>query len=478
MADIINVKLPDPKNITHEGYRILSKIQLELIDRTSVPWESYVDEANLIPNISDRLFVKGVFLEEIPFTRNANLKKQLIADVLDELTKLSSHYEYVDRVIHLSKTMYDLSRVKWQKIINKAFDISCKFEEGQEMYDYQKNIIDTIYRIDEKFAKTLAEKSNKSNAEINKGYLKDYYQTLELSKKIKNNESLEDIQKNNEKMIISAIMKAQGSLNSGKIMTKKIADVAQYLKIGKSIALSESFPVFLYFLSNSANIRLTQNLKSTVVDSQRETFEYMLQSVKLVELLSQKRKLEHSINTKVFIDEDFKENLVVKPNTREGAVNYIRNWIINDVEDFLIITDPYFKKEDIEILKYVKEIDKEIETFFIGCNDGSTSNLEVDFEKHWKKISDQEPPQTKVIFCWIPENVSLKLIHDRWLISKNGGLRLGTSFGSLGANKESEISVIRPNEAFNIHEETIRNYMENKTRYLNSQKIKYKSFTL
>ena len=48
----------------------------------------------------------------------------------------------------------------------------------------------------------------------------------------------------------------------------------------------------------------------------------------------------------------------------------------------------------------------------------------------------------------------------------------------LGANKETEISVIKPNEAFKIYEGTVRNYMENKTRYINNQKVKYKSFTL
>lgn len=478
IEDIINVKLPDQKNITHQGYKILSKVQLELISKSATPWESYVYEAQQIPNVSDRLFVKGVLLEYIPSAKKIALKKQLIAEVLSDLDELSSHYDYVERVIHLSKIMYDLSRTKWQNVINNAFDISCKFDEGQEMYDYQRNILDTIYRIDEKFAKTLANKANKSNKETNKKLLEDYYETLELSKKIKNNQNLEDHQKSSNRMIIRAVVKAQGSLNSGKLMTKKIADVAKYLEIGKGIALSESYPIFSYFLSNSANIRLTSNVKSTVIDSQRETFEYMLNSVKLVELLSQKRKIEHSINTKVFIDEDFKENLVVKPNTREEAINYVRNWIINETEEFLIITDPYFEKEDIEILKFVKEIDKDVETFFLGCNDGSVSSLEMDFEKHWKKISDQEPPQTKVIFSWIPEDVSKKLIHDRWILSKNGGLRLGTSYRSLGANKESEISVIKPNEALNILENTIKGYLENKTRYLNNQKIKYKSFTL
>ena len=478
IEDIVDVKLPDSKNITHDGYKIISKVQLQLIQKTGTPWASFIEDSQLIPNISDRILVKGTLLEVIPFSKNRQLQKQLVSEVFNELTLLSSHYEFVDRVTHLSKIMYELSRTKWQQVVNQAFDISYGFDEGQEMYTYQRNILDTIYRIDKNFAKTLVNKTSKSKLEVNSDLLKNYYQTLELSRKIKNNQSIEENQKNDAKRIINAVYRAQGSLNSGKIITKKIADVAQYLEVGKTIGLSESFPVYLYYLSNSANIRLEAGSNKEINESQRELFEYMLSSIKFVELLSQKRRIEHAINTTVFIDRDFEENFVVKPSSREEAINYIRNWIINEAKDFLIITDPYFEKEDIEILKFVKELDNEIDTYFIGCNEGSSTSLETDFEIEWKRISDQEPPNTKIIFCWIPENNSRKLIHDRWILSKNGGLRLGTSYRSLGANKETEISVIKPNEAFKILEETVRNYLENKTRYSNNQKIKYKSFTI
>ncbi|WP_424002637.1 hypothetical protein [Maribacter sp. IgM3_T14_3] len=471
---IIYNKLPDQNNIKHEGYKILSIVQLEIISKSNLDYEAIVKDSQKIPNLSDRIFVKGVLLSEIFFDKFPDLKKQLVDEVYDELSKLSSHYEFMERVTELSKTMYSLSRSRWQEIVNQAFDNSRNFDEGHEMYSYQKNILDSIYRIDEKFAKTLVNRSKKNMAEINKELLQNYYETLELSKKIRNNQSLEENQKLNYRKIISAVMRAQGSLNSGKITTKKISDVAQYLKIGKTIGLSESFPVFIYYLSNSANLRLGGAGNTQIHESQREVFETMFNSIKLVELLSQNRKIEHSINTKVFIDSDFQENLLVRPNSREEALNYIRKWIVEEAESFLIVTDPYFRKEDVDILKFVKEMDSEIETIFIGCNDGSASNLEVEFESEWKRISDQEPPEAKVIFCWVPETPDFKLIHDRWIISKNGGLRLGTSYRSLGKGKDSEISIIKPNAAFNILEGTLRNYMENKTRYSEGKRIKYK----
>jgi hypothetical protein len=126
----------------------------------------------------------------------------------------------------------------------------------------------------------------------------------------------------------------------------------------------------------------------------------------------------------------------------------------------------------------VLESKRDIEVHLLGCNDSSALEIENSFEKYWKKISDQEPPYTKIVFCWLPEDKNKKLIHDRWILSKSGGLRLGTSLNSLGGNKESEISMIKPNEAFNILENTLREYLESKLRTVNNQKVKYKSFTL
>jgi len=480
--EVILAKLPDPKNITHEGYKILVEVQTQLIDRdSSLNWNSFKDRADLINNTADRLFVKGSLLEELPFTKIGNgkeLKKNIVEEILSDLQSLTSHYEFVEKVVYLSRTMYEITRSKWQEVVNKAFDISFEFEEGIERYDYQKDILDTMYRLDENFAKTLINKSKTKKSENNNKLLKDYYETLELSKKVKNNLSLQELKKESYRNIVGAIAKAQGSLNSGKITTKRISDVAKYLEIGKNLPLSECYPIFEYFLSNSANLKLIKNQKSEIIDIQRETFQYMIKALKLIEILSFKRKAEHSISTKVLIDEDFSENLAVKPNSREEAINFVREWVLEEVDEFIIIVDPYLKKKDIEILKFLKELEKDIDIYFLGCENASNNDVQGDYEKYWNKISHEEPPFSKFIFCWIPEDQAKKPIHDRWIISKNGGLRLGTSFNGLGVLKESEISIMKPNEALNILENTINGYIENKTRFINNQKLKYFSFTL
>tara|TARA_R110000851_G_C13101390_1_gene568464 strand:+ start:2132 stop:7066 length:4935 start_codon:yes stop_codon:yes gene_type:complete len=482
LSELINKNLPDKNNIVHNGYKILASAQIEnIIKNSSCNWETFLMETECINNLSDRIFIYANLLEYIPFNKinNPDYSKEKIFDkIVLGLNSLNSHYEYITRILSMSKIMFDVNKTKWKKIVNEAFIKSYGFEEGIEMYNYQKEILDKMYSLDSDFAKTLINEQIEPEKYFkNKKLLRDYYDMLEMSNKIKNNLSIKDIEKENHRIIIRAMMKALGSLNSGKITTKKVSDVSKYLSISKNIPLGESLPIYMFFLANSSNLKLIKSRENQITDSQRKTFENMINASNIIEILSQKRKFDEDFNQKVFIDDDFVNNLVVPPGTKEEAMNFIRDWIEEQAEDFLIICDPYFSKYDLEILKVIKETKAEIDIHILGSENGDKPNIADEFKKHWKSISEEIPPYTDITFCWI-EGVNAHPIHDRWIISKNGGLRLGTSFNGLGQKKESEISVITTNEAFNIKSETLNDYLTRKKKYLNQQRVSYSGFTL
>ena len=114
----------------------------------------------------------------------------------------------------------------------------------------------------------------------------------------------------------------------------------------------------------------------------------------------------------------------------------------------------------------------------MGSLDGHKPNIEAQYKTYWKKISDDLPPFVNITFCWNPEDNNNKPIHDRWIITKNSGLRLGTSINSLGVKKESELSVMKPNEALIILENTVKEYVFKKKKEINNQRLSYKSFNL
>lgn len=480
LTQIIDSKLPDLNNIRHQGYVIISKVKIDLLRKQSADWQYFIVESNKIPNLSDKLFVKANLLENLPFEKIGNdIKRKLFDEVLVDLYELKSHYEFVDRVIDISEKMYNINKTKWKEVVNKAFLTSNEFEEGTEKYNYQKNIVDSIHRIDSGFAKELIKSiDNEGKENRNLKLLKNYYETLEVANKIKNNQTLEQKEKANNKMVINALYKAYGALNAGKITTKKVPDVAKYLQIGNKSPLHETLPIYLYYLSNCARIIFPKNTAINLIEINRNNFKEMVKATNLIQLLSQRRKLNESSTRKFFIDEDFSSNRAVKPGTREEAITFIKQWMIDEMKDFVIYADSYFEAQDLEILKMIKEVNSEVDIDILATDDVFKDNIEEEYKKQWKKISDEVPPFVNFTFCWIPEDKNYRPIHDRWIITKNGGLRLGTSFNSMGIKRESEISVMNSNEALNIMENTLKDYISKKKKEINNQRLSYKSFTL
>ncbi|NLE03233.1 MAG: hypothetical protein GX638_00320 [Crenarchaeota archaeon] len=482
LKDIVEEKLPDTRNIKHQGFKIISNLKLAILNREKVEWEKVIEETEKIPNLSDIIFVKAAILDNISSSKEIvqpELRKKLVDDIINNLELFKVHYEYVQRVIDLTDTMYNVDKSRWKEVVNKAFNVSNNLEEGSEVYSSKRSIIDSMYRLDPSFAKELMKTVDKENKDNHVDSLvHDYFETLEMSNKIKNSKELEEKEKENYRIIVNGVYKALASLNSEKITTKKIGEISKYLPIGNKLPLQDVFPIYMYYLNNCARTYKAKNLTGAMSTLHRDNFFEAVSSSNLVHLLSQKRKLQAKSFRKFFIDEEFASNKPIKPNTREEAFDFIRKWMIDELEEFVFIVDSYTKKEDLEILKIIMEVNRDIEIDILGSLDGQKVNIEEEYKTYWKKISDEIPPFVNITFCWNSEDNNNMPIHDRWIITKNSGLRLGTSINSLGNKRESEISVMKPNESLNILENTVKDYVYKRKRELNKQRLSYKSFSL
>ncbi|HNP17127.1 MAG TPA: hypothetical protein PKL31_01730 [Fulvivirga sp.] len=487
ILNVVHNKFPDPNNIKHEGYQILTELKLSLLDKRGINhkthWKDLITRAEAIPNMSDLIFINSLLLDEIPFDKMENgttEKRKLFNSTLEYLEKLPAHYETVQRVIDITDTMYTVDRTKWKVVVSNAFSLTKKLEAGVEVYQSQKNIIDSMYRLEPEFAKKLVKMVDNNNEPAShSSFINEHLQTLELSNKIKNNKSLTEKEIEDNRKVVYAIVDAQRALNSDRIATKKISEITQYLSLGNKLPLHEVFPVFMYYLTNCAKTYKGKTYEGNVADLHRNNFEEAVRATNIVQVLSHKRKSSESSSRKFFIDEDFSTNKALHPGSREEGINFIRNWLIDEAEEFVIIADPYLDKECLDILKLITGLDKDLEVDLLGSKDGySKIDHEELFKSYWKSISDQTPPFTNVTFCWVPDKNNAAPFHDRWIISKSGGLRIGTSFNSIGGGKESEISVMKPSEALNIKEQTLAGFVSRKRREINGMRITYKSFSI
>ncbi|MGE0929869.1 hypothetical protein [Peijinzhouia sedimentorum] len=482
---LVKNKFPDQKNIKHEGYQILIDLKLSNLDKKGIEhkvyWKSLIKRTETIPNLSDLIFINSILLDEIPFDKMENGVHErgiIFEKILDALLMLPAHYEFVQRVIDITDTMFSVNRTKWKDMVKNAFSVTKKLDAGVEIYESQKSIIDSMYRLDPEFAKKLVKLvDDKDTSASHAKFINEYFHTLELSKKIKNNESLSEKELENNRNLVRAIISAQRALNSDKIAAKKISEITQFLKLGNKLPLHEVFPVYMYYLTNCAKTYKGKNYEGNVSNLHRNNFEQVVKATNIVQILSQKRKLSEKVTRKFFIDEDFNTNKILNAGSREEGINFIRNWILEEVEEFIIIADPYLNKEDLELLKPIIELGKDIDINMLGSKAGLSPNKEEEFKDYWKLISDQIPPFTNFTFCWVPDKNNDTPFHDRWIISKNSGLRLGTSISSIGRGKESEISVMKPSEALSIKEHTLSGFILRQKREINGMRILYSSFS-
>ncbi|MBI1924587.1 hypothetical protein HYR99_10080 [Candidatus Poribacteria bacterium] len=99
------------------------------------------------------------------------------------------------------------------------------------------------------------------------------------------------------------------------------------------------------------------------------------------------------------------------------------------------------------------------------------------FRTHWRvHVSDQDPPDTDIAIVGTESSGDLP-IHDRWWLTHRGGIRIGTSFNSLGITKSSEITILSPEEA-EQREKEVNQYLHREKREHNREKLRYISFTL
>ena len=70
---------------------------------------------------------------------------------------------------------------------------------------------------------------------------------------------------------------------------------------------------------------------------------------------------------------------------------------------------------------------------------------------YWhNNITTESSPAIEIIFVGVKSLNLTMPIHDRWWITKKEGLRFGTSIGSLGKKRLSEISILLPEDVINV----------------------------
>ncbi|MDM1398927.1 ATP-binding protein [Myroides odoratimimus] len=465
LDNIIKTKLPDKNNIQHNGYKLLAQMFVSKYS-TNHYSISLEDIDNNVDNISDRIFVKSHIIENL----KQNERKAFFEDIVKDLKSMEINYEYIERIKDISKIMYSQNRGEWTKLLKESLTISNNISDTYEAFSYQKNLIDTLYKIDEKLCKELVETINISTESSTKNkLLKKHLNRLDLAKKIQNNRDVKEQEIRNDKNILYAITESLILLNSGKIPPKKINLLDKYFTPACRTSIDNSLVFFVYYLTNlmtklyhnKTEEQNIQQLIKKIFTSTNLNFDFL--------------KRLHSINFETSVaslelkkEEDF---VIIDIGERQKAFDYIVNWLVNESidKDEIIIIDPYFDVNDLDIIKLLYDIKNEI-SFSVLTNKGMNKE---NIEQKWKEISSLDMPISD--FMTVSKSDGSTPFHERYILSKKNktGLKIGSSLNYLGLKKISDLTYLNTDQYEAINESIVTRFLSNREREVQGNRIFY-----
>ncbi|MEK5056462.1 hypothetical protein MHH96_24125 [Niallia sp. FSL K6-0212] len=481
LEGLINKKLPSTEDIKHEGYKIVSLAQILKI-KPSVKMQEWLDlisQARKIPNKSDKVYVLTLVITNLPKSKTEKITE--IIDEIDEMVEtLPTISDKITQYEALANNLVKIDQVRSKGFIRKAMDLSLSKDNESNEFTLQKRLIDFAHKIDPEFAQSLVSINDKDPARQRiKHELEEEIQMLELKKRMLDINDDNSKETNVSEQYIQASWKLLAGLHSGRVGTIHVEDAREYIDVCSSLPLMEAYPIYSWLIEN-LNYRFKQN-KNRASEYIRPIFESVLLGADLSIIMSGNNK--NQINrTQNNVVSNSNSSILIKSGDREKAISYLKEWFENNAETYVKICDPFFSPDDLKILQIFRDIKPNIKFAILTSvknqrQENIKGNYEEEYMNFWRlNISDQDPPEVDITIVGKKSDGELP-IHDRWIFTKENGLRMGTSYKSLGLKKDSEISIIESNEK-SLLEEDVDKYLNMAIREYDGERLIYSTFPL
>ena len=472
LTEIAELKLPTALGIQHTGYLISSKAHIfEILSTGSRDWEGLINKANSIANISDRVFVFLDIIDSMP-QKKSTRSKQILHETFTLLDQIPSAIDKLQRLERFSEVAWPLDKSIAKSALSKALKIGDNSHDT-DIEANQRRLLDVAYKIDKNLPDHLVKEFDNDPAR------RKFKSNVDNENKFQKFRGLLDRPSSTEPLELSALglqvpsasWRYLADLTADKVkpVTPYIAN--QLLNNSTSLEFYNSYPTYALIAESVIRDRKSNN------EETKKFFYNLVNSVGFYINLSK------STYRKTFTtQQDSIRSTVIEAGNRDEAIKVIQDWASNCTANRVIIIDPYFCLEDLELLKKISSANTNIEIDVI-------TSLKIQNEK-------KVPSPLSEAYCdfWInsiaselPYNVAITAIgfdddleppfHDRWYISEDSGLSVGTSFNSLGSDKTSCIKEMGKEELESIIE-LADTFLGRRQRVYNRRRLKYESFTM
>jgi hypothetical protein len=433
-------KLPNASFISHEGFLLASLAEVYRLGRPSKKeWDSLIARARALPNRADVLFVFAIIAEAC--TDSAQ-RSDILTEAIGLVDQLPSPYDRASRYEVLAQAAYTNERPLARSCIEKAMQSAAR-TDADDSGALRRSIVDSAYALDPKWAEAIIDSFDEDEARAAaRSEAEDRLSYLKIKRRIADSDSAEDTFAGDPRRVAEASWGVLAGLNAGRVGAVSAKERRPIIRTACSLSLPESYPMFALTVESCKRVMVG----SKDISGLRSLWDSTIQSCDFAARLWRSNAARVSREV-VRATERGTTSEVVHAGDRAGAIESLTSFLKRQSPTVLKIADPYLGPDEIvELLTLVRDSGVRPEVFLVTSRRHFVdTKVEQPWDDAiraaWKRASDQDPPQTTVVIAGLGPGGESP-IHERWWLTDREGLRVGTSFGSLGLRRESEWSVM------------------------------------
>lgn len=466
--------LPDARNIKHQGWKVIAtSLCFKLKDEQNVAkWRDLIKQAEDVPNTSDSVYVLSNVASWLP-SKLAPEKSELIKEAERRLGSIPSKIDRIRRSISMSSDSFsaETENAIAKRLLAKAMKDSLLLKDSEAATEAQKDIIDQAYQIDKDFAEDLIKLIDDDPARSRALILAKERLKTHKAKGAMLDKRYDDIIVNASDIGATGWLMV-GGLNANKQQAQRPEEIGKLMNRVLHINVEKSMGFYWWYLRN-LQLKYQHNAgqSKTIL---APLFEVTRLAALLTIKLGSRICGSGSGSSIGDVRPVCHDNLMLAAGSRELAHAHIKTWLEQCTDKEVLLCDPYFKPENIDFIKDLYFHKDELSFTILTCtSEISTGDLDAEYGSAWANIAHVEPPSLKVVHVNFDGQKSQSTIHDRWLLCGNSGLRIGTSVGSIGNSKLSELSRITGDEVSEVRR-ALNPFLTLSERWLEGRKLKYR----
>lgn len=436
MKRIVNEKLPTQGGIRHDGYKVacLAALDYSRADFANKDKQKWLDDISKIGNKADQAFL---LMQIAPYFQKKTDKEDFFKRGTDMAESISSTFDKVNR---LDMSINECVENNLGNLIKPMAETAMRSLRINGSLDDYKHLVDMVYQYKPEMAEDMVNNLDKDPARIQ--YKSRLLQHITSAKRIKQaHENLDTTDNLNTKEQVRFFSKQLDDLVNGK---GQLLDIKRIFNLSINHIynhnINDTQYAILYIMEDVFRKYKQSKQHRELLMNIHAALRYNLKLVLSLAADTKERidRVETLISTRSYSADGY-----IRIGEEDKAKAYITNWYQSLGYNTLTIIDPYFKPQDLAIIKPLCDINNDLEIRILTHRQKFSNE---DYQSCWKSISSVVTNHINLNFVWYKDNSNDGPLHDRfWICSdeendEHCGITL-CSVDSLG-KKESSINPI------------------------------------